>query len=53
MNMVEYGNKMYNITKRLKFETLDIQTKKLPAKYVSEFNHVFSFHTLNWYIDIR
>ncbi|KAL6424650.1 hypothetical protein ACFW04_009969 [Cataglyphis niger] len=51
--MVEYANKTYGDKDRLKFEVLDIETKNLPEKYVSEFDHIFSFHTLQWCNDIR
>ncbi|CAL1678715.1 unnamed protein product [Lasius platythorax] len=51
-NVVEYANKTYGDNKRLKFEMLDIQTKKLPKKYISEFDHIFSFHALQWCNDI-
>ncbi|XP_012231895.1 juvenile hormone acid O-methyltransferase-like [Linepithema humile] len=52
-SMIEYANMTYSDEKRLGFEVLDIQTKNLPEKYVSEFNHIFSFHTLHWCKDIR
>ncbi|CAL1678262.1 unnamed protein product [Lasius platythorax] len=52
-NVVEYANKTYNDKERLKFEMLDIQTKKLPEKYISKFDHIFSFHALHWCYDIR
>lgn len=51
--MVEYANKTYGDKERLKFEVLDIQTKKLPEEYISEFNHIFSFHALQWCNDIQ
>ncbi|XP_067203366.1 juvenile hormone acid O-methyltransferase-like [Linepithema humile] len=52
-SMIEYANMTYSDEKRLGFEVLDIQTKNLPEKYVLEFNHIFSFHTLHWCKDIR
>jgi len=52
-NMIEFAKKTYSNEKQLKFEVLDIQTKNLPEKYISEFDHIFSFHTLNWCYDIR
>ncbi|XP_032665768.1 juvenile hormone acid O-methyltransferase-like isoform X3 [Odontomachus brunneus] len=52
-DMIKYANKLYEDEKRLEFEILDIQTKNLPDKYISEFDHVFSFHTLHWCDDIR
>ncbi|XP_011064856.1 PREDICTED: uncharacterized protein LOC105152338 [Acromyrmex echinatior] len=51
--MIEYAKKMYNHNTRLKFEMLDIQTKNLPEKYISKFNHIFSFYTLHWCYEIR
>ncbi|KAM0727919.1 Juvenile hormone acid O-methyltransferase [Formica fusca] len=51
--MVEYANKTYGDKERLKFEVLDIQTKELPEEYISEFNHIFSFHALQWCNDIQ
>lgn len=53
-NMIEYANETFNSDKkRLQFEVLDIETKNLPKKYISEFDHVYSFHTLMWCNDIR
>ncbi|KAM0727980.1 Juvenile hormone acid O-methyltransferase [Formica fusca] len=51
--VVEYANKTYGDKERLKFEVLDIQTKKLPEKYISEFDHIFSFYTLQWCSDVQ
>ncbi|XP_011868329.1 PREDICTED: uncharacterized protein LOC105562248, partial [Vollenhovia emeryi] len=51
--MVKYANEKYGDEKRLQFEVLDIETKNLPKKYISEFDHIFSFHTLHWCSDIR
>ncbi|XP_012227039.1 juvenile hormone acid O-methyltransferase-like [Linepithema humile] len=51
-DMIDYANEQYN-DKQLKFEVLDIQTKNLPKKYISEFDHIFSFHALHWCKDIR
>ncbi|KAL6430555.1 hypothetical protein ACFW04_007855 [Cataglyphis niger] len=51
-DMIEYAKKN-NSNERLKFEVLDIQTKNLPEKYISGFDHIFSFHALNWCCDIR
>ncbi|XP_036144545.1 juvenile hormone acid O-methyltransferase isoform X2 [Monomorium pharaonis] len=47
-SMIEHAQKMYGDNKRLKFEVLDIETKNLPVKFISEFNHIFSFYTLQW-----
>ncbi|XP_070150520.1 juvenile hormone acid O-methyltransferase-like [Polyergus mexicanus] len=49
---IEFAKKTYG-NERLKFEVLDIQTKSLPEKYISGFDHIFSFHALNWCYDIR
>ncbi|XP_011702533.1 PREDICTED: uncharacterized protein LOC105458715 isoform X2 [Wasmannia auropunctata] len=51
--MIEYAKKAYCDNKRLEFEILDIQTKSLPEKYISKFNHIFSFFTLHWCNEIR
>lgn len=45
-DMIEYAKKRHNIKKRLEFEIFNIETKELPTKYVSEFDHIFSFYTL-------
>jgi len=47
-NMIEYAKKNNSVKDRLEYEILDIQTKKLPTKYVSQFDYVFSFHSLHW-----
>ncbi|XP_018045493.1 PREDICTED: juvenile hormone acid O-methyltransferase-like [Atta colombica] len=52
VTMIKYATEMYYDT-RLKFEMLDIQTKNLPEKFISKFNHIFSFHTLQWCNNIR
>ncbi|TGZ48754.1 Uncharacterized protein DBV15_06800 [Temnothorax longispinosus] len=52
-SMIKYANKTFKDEKRLHFEVLDIQTKNLPKKYISEFNHIFLFHSLHWCNDIR
>ncbi|KYQ53175.1 Putative methyltransferase 235L [Trachymyrmex zeteki] len=52
-SMIDYAKKRYTKEKRLEFEVLDIQTKNLPTKYVSEFDLVLSFHTLHWCNDIK
>ncbi|KYN40621.1 hypothetical protein ALC56_04930 [Trachymyrmex septentrionalis] len=51
--MVEYTNRMHAIDKVLKFETLDIQTKDLPEKYIAEFEVIYSFSILHFCNDIR
>ncbi|XP_018044977.1 PREDICTED: juvenile hormone acid O-methyltransferase-like [Atta colombica] len=53
MTMIEYAKKVYSHNTRLKFEMLDIQTKNLPEKYISKFNHIFSFFTLHWCNELR
>ncbi|XP_071564715.1 juvenile hormone acid O-methyltransferase-like [Temnothorax nylanderi] len=52
-SLIKYANKTFNDENRLYFEVLDIQTKNLPEKYISEFNHIFSLHALQWCNDIR
>ncbi|XP_018347581.1 PREDICTED: juvenile hormone acid O-methyltransferase-like [Trachymyrmex septentrionalis] len=52
-NMIKYANDKFKDEKRLQFDTLNIETKNLPKKYISQFNHIFSFHTLQWCNDIR
>lgn len=51
--MITRVKKMCSNEERLKFEVLDIQTKSLPEKFVSEYDHAFTFHTLNWCDDIK
>ncbi|XP_029679526.1 juvenile hormone acid O-methyltransferase-like isoform X2 [Formica exsecta] len=51
-DMIEFAKKTYG-NERLKFEVLDIQTKSLPEKYISGFDHIISFNALNWCYDIR
>ncbi|XP_012064326.1 PREDICTED: uncharacterized protein LOC105627658 [Atta cephalotes] len=52
-NMIDFAKKTYIKEKRLEFDVLDIQTKNLPTKYVSEFDLVLSFHALHWCNDIK
>ncbi|XP_020278712.1 juvenile hormone acid O-methyltransferase-like isoform X2 [Pseudomyrmex gracilis] len=52
-DMIEFANKNYRVERHLTFEVMDIQTKRLPDKYVCEFNHIFSFNTLQWCTDIQ
>ncbi|KYN07916.1 Biotin synthesis protein BioC [Cyphomyrmex costatus] len=52
-NMIDYANKKYSVPKKLEYDVLDIQTKNLPTKYISEFDFVFSFHALHWCNDIK
>ncbi|KYN28220.1 PREDICTED: juvenile hormone acid O-methyltransferase-like [Trachymyrmex cornetzi] len=52
-SMIKYANKTFSDKKQLRFEILDIETKNLPKKYISEFDHIFSFQTLQWCKDIR
>ncbi|XP_070163058.1 juvenile hormone acid O-methyltransferase-like [Polyergus mexicanus] len=49
---IEFAKKTYG-NERLIFKVLDIQTKDLPEKYISGFDHIFSFHTLHWCYDIQ
>ncbi|XP_072747976.1 juvenile hormone acid O-methyltransferase-like [Anoplolepis gracilipes] len=51
-NMIEFAEKAYG-NEKLKFEVLDIQTTSLPEKYISKFDHIFSFYALHWCYDIR
>ncbi|KAG5321873.1 JHAMT methyltransferase, partial [Pseudoatta argentina] len=52
-NMIKYANKTFGDKKRLQFKILDIETKNLPKEYISEFDHIFSFQTLQWCKNIR
>ncbi|XP_032684967.1 juvenile hormone acid O-methyltransferase-like [Odontomachus brunneus] len=52
-DMIQYANEKYGDNVRTAFEVLDVQTKFLPKEYVSEFDHIFSFHALHWCSDIR
>ncbi|XP_011136977.1 juvenile hormone acid O-methyltransferase-like [Harpegnathos saltator] len=52
-DMIQYASKKHGDKARITFKVLDIQTKYLPKEYISEFNHVFSFHALHWCNDIR
>ncbi|XP_011685177.1 PREDICTED: uncharacterized protein LOC105448353 [Wasmannia auropunctata] len=52
-SMIKYANETFSDEKRLQYEVLDIVIKNLPKKYISEFDHVFSFHTLQLCSDIR
>ncbi|XP_011706064.1 PREDICTED: uncharacterized protein LOC105461267, partial [Wasmannia auropunctata] len=38
-SMIKYANETFS-DKRLQYEVLDIGTKNLPKKYISEFEHV-------------
>ncbi|KAG5324826.1 JHAMT methyltransferase, partial [Pseudoatta argentina] len=53
VDMIKYATETFYHNTRLKFEVLDIQTKNLPEKFISKFNHIFSFHTFQWCNDIR
>ncbi|KYN07917.1 Putative methyltransferase 235L [Cyphomyrmex costatus] len=52
-SMIKYASETFTMKKHLQFEILDIETKNLPKKYISEFDHIFSFQTLQWCSDIR
>ncbi|XP_011702399.1 PREDICTED: uncharacterized protein LOC105458630, partial [Wasmannia auropunctata] len=52
-SMIKYANETFSDEKRLQYEVLDIGTKNLPKKYISEFEHILSFHTLQWCSDLR
>ncbi|XP_018367904.1 PREDICTED: juvenile hormone acid O-methyltransferase-like [Trachymyrmex cornetzi] len=51
--IVEYANRAFAIDEVFKFETLDIQIKDLPEKYIAEFDVVYSFPVLDFCNDIR
>lgn len=51
--MIKCAKELNKDKERLQFEILNIETKDLPNKYVSEFDHVFSFYALHWCDDIR
>ncbi|KYN35469.1 Putative methyltransferase 235L [Trachymyrmex septentrionalis] len=52
-SMIKYANETFSDKKQLQFEILDIEIKNLPKKYISEFDHIFSFQTLQWCKNIR
>ncbi|XP_011706124.1 PREDICTED: uncharacterized protein LOC105461325 [Wasmannia auropunctata] len=52
-SMIKYANETFSDEKRLQYEVLDIVIKNLPKKYISKFEHIFSFYTLQWCSDIR
>jgi len=49
--MIEYTQQTCK-KEQLEFDVLDIQTKNLPNKYISNFDDIFSFYTLHWCNDI-
>lgn len=51
--MIKYANEKFSDEKRLQFEVLNIETKNLPKKYISEFDHIFSINALQWCSDIQ
>ncbi|XP_050451356.1 juvenile hormone acid O-methyltransferase-like [Cataglyphis hispanica] len=50
--MIEYARGKYKNNERIEFDVLDIQTKELPAEYIGEFDHIFSFPTVHSRNDI-
>ncbi|XP_011136436.2 juvenile hormone acid O-methyltransferase-like [Harpegnathos saltator] len=52
-SMITHAKKVYGDEIRLKFDLLDIETKDLPKKYISEYDHVFTFYVLHWCPNIR
>ncbi|XP_025157387.1 juvenile hormone acid O-methyltransferase isoform X2 [Harpegnathos saltator] len=52
-SMITHAKKVYGDEIRLNFDILDIETKELPKKYISQYNHAFTFHVLHWCQDIR
>ncbi|XP_032688166.1 juvenile hormone acid O-methyltransferase-like [Odontomachus brunneus] len=52
-DMIKYAKELHANEERLEFEILDIQTKHLPEKHISAYDHVFTFHVLHWCADMR
>ncbi|CAL1674576.1 unnamed protein product [Lasius platythorax] len=46
--MIEYAKRKYKNDERFDFDILDIQTKNLPEKYIAEFDHIFSYPTVQY-----
>ncbi|EFN75088.1 hypothetical protein EAI_08269 [Harpegnathos saltator] len=51
--MITHAKKVYGDEIRLNFDILDIETKELPKKYISQYDHAFAFYVLHWCQDIR
>lgn len=51
--MIKYAKKNYCKSERLQFEVMNIETTDLDEKYIDAFDHIFSFHTINWCSDIE
>ncbi|XP_032688154.1 juvenile hormone acid O-methyltransferase-like [Odontomachus brunneus] len=50
---IKYAKELHANEERLEFEILDIQTKHLPEKHISAYDHVFTFYVLHWCADMR
>ncbi|XP_029170595.1 juvenile hormone acid O-methyltransferase-like [Nylanderia fulva] len=50
---INYAKETYVNQARLKFEILNIETKNLPKKYISKFDHIFLFKALDWSMDYK
>ena len=44
--MIEYARRKYT-GERIDFDILDIQAENLPEQYIGQFDHVFSYPTIN------
>ncbi|XP_029173408.1 juvenile hormone acid O-methyltransferase-like [Nylanderia fulva] len=44
--MIEYARRKYT-GERIDFDILDIQAENLPEQYIGQFDHVFSYSTIN------
>ncbi|XP_032666105.1 juvenile hormone acid O-methyltransferase-like [Odontomachus brunneus] len=52
-DMIKHAIQAHSDEKRIEFYILDIEIKNLPEKYISKYDHVFSFYSLHWCNDIR
>lgn len=52
-DVIKHAIEAHSDEKRMEFHLLDIETKNLPEKYISKYDHVFSFYTFHWCNDIR
>lgn len=50
--MIDHARKKYK-SEGVDFEVFDIQMKNLPANYIAQFDHIFSFPTLHLRNDIQ
>ncbi|KMQ84589.1 biotin synthesis protein bioc [Lasius niger] len=51
--MIDYARRNFMNDERIDFDIFDIQTKNLPAGYIEEFDHIFSYPTLHSRNDIQ